>query len=100
MLSYNLPWSPQKYNVSDPGSGWFLFWKWVEEGISAALKKYLPPCLAVECLLSCSSLSVELLGTLDEIAPNGFFCFLCTISVAWVVSRCLQAIVWVFLFEA
>lgn len=71
---YNLPWSPQNYNVSGPGIGW-LFWKCVAEGISTALKKYLPPPLAVQSLLPHSSLFAELLGTLDGIAANGFFFF-------------------------
>lgn len=44
-------------------------------------------------LLPCSFLSTKLLGTLSRIAGNGFFfSFLCTISVTWMVSRCLQAI--------
>ena len=73
MLSYNLPWSPQEHNVSSPGSGWFLFWIWVEEDISAALRKYLPHPLTVQSLVPCSSLSTELLGTLDGIAAHGFF---------------------------
>lgn len=73
MLSYNLPWSPQKYNVSGHGSGWFSFWKWVEEGISAALMKYLHPFLSVKSSLPCSSHSAELLETLNGIAADGFF---------------------------
>ena len=45
----------------------------MEEGSSTAFKTYLPPPLTVQSLLSCPSLSTELLGTLDGIAASSYF---------------------------